>query len=79
MKRGLCRQTCEGKIKQTKIRVFWVMTSHMLEQVYVRMSSTCVHRLDHAYIDPYPENPNQHRNRAKTQNVQSNNLSCLKI
>ena len=51
----------------------------MLEQVCVRMSSACVHRLDHAYIDPYPENPNQHRNKAETQNVQSNNLSCLEI
>ena len=35
---------------------FWVTTSCMLEQVYVHMSSACVHRLDHAYPDPYPEN-----------------------
>ena len=27
----------------------------MLEQVCVRMSSACVHRLDHAYADPYAE------------------------
>ena len=38
-----------------KIRIFWVTASRTLEQVCVRMSSACVHRLDHAYIDPYPE------------------------
>ena len=65
--------------KQTKLGVFWVMASHTREQVYVHMSSAYVHRLDHVYTDPYLENPNQYRNRAKTQNVQSNNLSCLKI
>ena len=57
------------------------MTSCTLEQVCVRMSSACVHRLDHAYVDPYLENliyteieqkPN------KTQNGKSNNLTCLK-
>jgi len=58
---------CEGRIKKTKIRVFWVTTSHMLEQIYVRMSSVYVHRLDHAYVDPYLENPNQHRNIVENQ------------
>ena len=45
------------KAKQNKqrIRVFWVTASHTLEQVYVRMSSACVRKLDHAYTDPYPE------------------------
>ena len=32
-----------------------VTTSCTLEQVCVRMSSTYVCKLDHAYIDPYPE------------------------
>ena len=41
--------------KQTKIRVFWVTTSRMPEQVCVRMSLACVRRLDHAYTDPYLE------------------------
>jgi len=31
------------------------MVSHTLEQVYVHMSSACVHRLNHAYADPYLE------------------------
>ena len=78
-KGGYVDKHVKAESKQTKIRVFWVTTSCTLEQVCVRMSSACVHRLDHAYIDPYPENPNQHRNKAKTQNVQSNNLSCLEI
>ena len=45
------------KAKQNKqrIRVFWVTVSHTLEQVYVRMSSACVRKLDHAYTDPYLE------------------------
>ena len=45
------------KAEQNKqrIRVFWVTTSHMLEQVCVRMSSSCIHKIDHAYADPYPE------------------------
>ena len=38
-----------------KIRIFWETASCTLEQVCVRMSSACVHRLDHAYIDLYPE------------------------
>ena len=41
--------------KQTKIRVFWVTESCTLEQVHVRMSSAYIRRLDHAYVDPYPE------------------------
>ena len=56
----------KAESKQTKIRVFWVTTSCTLKQICVRMSSACVHRLDHAYIDPYPENPNQHKNKAET-------------
>ena len=32
------------------------MASCMLEQVYVCMSSACVHELDHLYKDPYPKN-----------------------
>ena len=45
------------KAEQNKqrIRVFWVTTSRMLEQVCVSMSSVCVCSLDHAYADPYLE------------------------
>ena len=32
------------------------MASCTLEQVCVQMSSACVHKLDHAYEDPYPKN-----------------------
>ena len=42
--------------KQTRIWGFWVIASRTLEQVCLRMSSACVRRLDHAYVDPYPEN-----------------------
>ena len=31
------------------------MGSRTLEQVYERMSSACMQRLDHAYTDPYPK------------------------
>ena len=49
--------TCECRNKTKKKNSgFWVTTSCTLEQVYVHMSSACVHRLDHAYLDPYPEN-----------------------
>ena len=40
---------------ETKIRVFWVTASRMLEQVCVHMSLACLRMLDHAYADPYPE------------------------
>ena len=45
------------KAEQNKqrIRVFWVTASCTLEQVCVRMSSACVHKLDHAYANPYLE------------------------
>ena len=45
------------KAKQNKqrITVFWITTSCMLEQVCIHMSSACMRRLDHAYIDPYLE------------------------
>ena len=54
-KRGYANKHVKAKTKQTKIRVFWVTASHMLEQVCVRMSSTYVRRLDLAYVDPYPK------------------------
>ena len=63
-KRGYANKHVKAKTKQTKIRVFWVTASHMLEQVCVRMSSTYVRRLDLAYVDP--KNPNQHRNSERT-------------
>ena len=31
------------------------MKSRTLEQVCARMSLACVHRLDHAYANPYPK------------------------
>ena len=45
------------KVEQNKqrIRVFGVMASCTLKQVCVCMSSACVHRIDHAYADPYLE------------------------
>ena len=42
--------------KANKNQGFWVTASCMLEQVCVRMSSTCVRRLYHVYANPYPEN-----------------------
>ena len=78
-KRGYIDKHVKAKSKKKKIGVFWVTASCTLEQVYVRISLACVCWLDHAYANLYPKNPNPHKNRAKTQNVQSNNLSCLKI
>ena len=48
------RHVKEEQNKQ-RIRVFWIMASHMLEQVCVRMSLACVRKLDHAYVYTYPE------------------------
>ena len=45
----------KAETKQTRIWDYWVTASRTLEQVYVRMSSTCMHKLDHAYADPYLE------------------------
>ena len=52
---GYAEKHVKTESKQTKIRVFWVMASRTLEQVYVCMSSAYLRRLDHAYTDPYPE------------------------
>ena len=52
---GYVDKHVKAESKETKIRVFWITASCMLEQVYIRMSLACVRRLDHAYIDPYPE------------------------
>ena len=54
-KGGYADKHMKTETKQTKIRVFWVTTACTLEQVCVCMSSSCVHRLDHVYVDPYPE------------------------
>ena len=54
-KGGYADKNTKIETKQTKIRFFGVTASCILEQVCVRMSSACVHRLDHAYVDPYPE------------------------
>ena len=45
------------KVEQNKqkIKVFQVMASRTLEQVCVHTSLACMHRLDHAYVDPYLE------------------------
>ena len=53
------------------------MASRTLEQVYIRMSSACICKLDHAYVDPYLETL-INTERATTKNVKSNNLACLK-
>ena len=44
------------KTKQTRNQGFQVMVSRTLEQVCVRMNSAYMHKLDHAYANPYPEN-----------------------
>ena len=49
-------QSTHVKAKTNKNQGSWVAASHMLEQVCLRMSSACVRRLDHAYVDPYLEN-----------------------
>ena len=54
-KGGYVNKHMKTETKQTKIRVFWVTTSCTLEQVCVCMSSSCVHGLDHVYVDPYLE------------------------
>ena len=54
-KGGYADKHTKTETKQTKIRFFGVTASCILEQVCVRMSSACVHRLDLAYVDPYPE------------------------
>ena len=54
-KKAYIERQVKAEQNKQRIRVFWIMASHMLEQVCVRMSSACVCRLDHAYIDPYLE------------------------
>ena len=54
-KRGYVDKHVKAEQNKQRIRVFWVTTSHTLKQVYVLMSSAYVRRLDHAYVDPYPE------------------------
>ena len=54
-KRLILKKHVKAEQNKQIIRIFWVTTSHTLEQVCVRMSSACVCRLDHAYIDPYLE------------------------
>ena len=49
-------QSTHVKAKTNKNQGSWVAASHTLEQVCLRMSSACVRRLDHAYVDPYLEN-----------------------
>ena len=54
-KRLILKKHVKAEQNKQIIRIFWVTTSHTLEQVCVRMSSACVRRLDHVYIDPYLE------------------------
>ena len=63
----------KAKTKQIRIYGFWVTTSRTLEQVCVRMNLACVRRLDHAYVDPYPENLKTHK-QSRTLKQQTNNL-----
>ena len=49
----------------------------MLEQVCVRMNSAYMHRLDHAYVDHYLENPKTQKLN-KTLKQQTNNLHTKK-
>ena len=56
-KRGYTEQPCESKNKTNKNLGFWVTASRMLEQVYVRMNSACMCKLDHVYTNPYPGKP----------------------
>ena len=63
----------KAKTKQTRIYGFQEMASCTLEQVCVCMNLACVRRLDHAYIDPYPENLKTHK-QSRTLKQQTNNL-----
>ena len=63
----------KAKTKQIRIYGFWVTTSRTLEQVCVCMNLACVCRLDHAYVDPYPENLKTHK-QSRTLIQQTNNL-----
>ena len=55
MKRGYVDKYVKAEQNKQRIRVFWVTTSYMLEQVWVCMSLAYVCRLDHAYVYTYPE------------------------
>ena len=64
-KRGLFKQTCEGKTKQTENYCFldndtmYARTGLRAHEFNLRVQArSCVHR-------SLPKNPNQHRNRAK--------------
>ena len=54
------------------------MASRTLEQVYVCISLTCMHRLDYSYADPYLETLLNTETEQKPKIVKSSNLSCLK-
>ena len=69
------------KKKTNKNQGFWVTASHMLEQIYIRMSLACMRKLDHAYANPQPEDliyTETEQKPNKAQNVKSSNLTCLK-
>ena len=55
-KGGYADKQVKAESRQTKVRVFWVMTSRTLEQVCIRMSLAYVRKLYHAYADLYLEN-----------------------
>ena len=79
MKKGYTEQTYESRNKTNKNQGFWVTASRTLEQVCIRMSSACMHKLDHAYADPYLEtliNTKTQQKPNKIQKHKSSNLTC---
>ena len=54
-KEAYTQRHVKAEQNKQRIMVFWVMVSCTLEQVYLRMSSASVCRLDHAYEDLYPK------------------------
>ena len=51
----------------------------MLEQVYIRMNSAFMCKIDHAYADPYPKKPINAKTEQKPNKIvkrKSSNLTC---
>ena len=73
-KRSYTKQTCWSKNKTNKNLGF---LGNDLEQVSVCMNLACVHRLVHAYANPYSENLKTHK-QSSTLKQQTNNLRTKK-
>ena len=63
-------QSTHVKAKTNKNQGSWVAASHMLEQVCVRMSSSCVPQARSCVRRSLPRKPNLHTNKAEAkQNI----------